>query len=228
MIDPYLFALALGGAGLAGMTLVGLHGAASDGGGGHAQDAGIAGHHEVGSAGHAGDAGGGAAAGPHSGAPGTAGASHHHGAGHHDGTAPRWSVLLSPRVLFSALLGFGAAGLALRAFLAGPLLFAAAAAAGIAFEAFLVGPAWNLLLRFGSRPALTLEHGVMDQAEAVTAFNAEGDGLVKLVVDGQVVQLLGSLSAADLASGVRVRPGDTLVVETVDASRQRCTVSRRP
>jgi hypothetical protein len=136
-------------------------------------------------------------------------------------------VLLSPRVIFSALVGFGAVGIALRAMLAGPWLFAAALAGGIAFEALLIGPVWNLLLRFGSRPALTLDHGVMDEAEAVTAFDAQGDGLVKLVVDGQVVQLLGTLAAAERAAGVRVRAGDRLVIESVDGARQRCTVSRR-
>ena len=125
------------------------------------------------------------------------------------------------------LVGFGAAGLALRALLAGPWLFGAAVAGGIAFEAVIVGPLWNLLLRFASRPAMTLEQGIMDEAEAATSFNAEGDGLVKVVVDGQVVQLLGTLSPADRASGTRVRAGDRLIIEAVDPARQRCTVSRR-
>jgi hypothetical protein len=135
--------------------------------------------------------------------------------------------LLSPRIAFSVLVGFGGVGLALRALLAGPWLFAAAVAGGIAFEAAIVGPIWNLLLRFGSEPALMLEHGIMDDAEAATSFNADGDGLVKLVLDGQVVQLLGTLSPEERATGAKVRAGDRLVIETVDTARQRCTVSRR-
>ncbi len=134
---------------------------------------------------------------------------------------------MSPRVAFSVLVGFGAIGLALRAVLGGPWLFAAAVAGGIVFEAAIVGPIWNLLLRFASQPAMTLEHGVMDEAEAATSFNADGDGLVKFVLDGQVVQLLGTLSPADRATGIRVRAGDRLIIEAVDAARQRCTVSRR-
>jgi hypothetical protein len=216
MPDLYLFSLALGGAGLAGMAVLGAHGSGAHGS--HHGDA--VGHHGH-VAGHSGHPAG------HSGHPAgyPAGGAHGHTQPEHSG--PHWGMLLSPRIAFSALAGFGAVGLALRAVLAGPWLFAAALAGGIAFEALLIGPVWNLLLRFGSRPALTLDHGVMDDAEAVTAFNADGDGLVKLVVDGQVVQLLGTLAAAEHAVGVRVRAGDRLVVESVDGGRQRCTVSRR-
>jgi hypothetical protein len=203
MFDPYVFALALGGTGLLAMAVMGAHGRA---GAGH----GHAGHHHA----------GGHHAGAHHG-------SAHHAGSHHQPGGSRWSVLLSPRVAFSVLVGFGAAGLALRAFLGGPWLFGAAVAGGIVFEAALVGPIWNLLLRFASQPAMTLEQGVMDEAEAATSFNAEGDGLVKLVLDGQVVQLLGSLSPADRATGIRVRAGDRLIIEAVDSARQRCTVSRR-
>ncbi len=205
MPDLYLFSLALGGAGLAAMAALGVHG--SGGRGAHASGSAGHGHmahgHQVGHHG-----------------PG-------HGHAHQEHAGPRWGILLSPRIIFSALVGFGAAGLALRAVLAGPWLFAAAFAGGLAFEALLIGPAWNFLLRFASEPALTLEHGIMDEAEAVTTFNAAGDGLVKLVVDGQVVQLLGTLASAERSAGVRVRAGDRLVVESVDGGRQRCTVSRR-
>jgi hypothetical protein len=221
MSDPYWFALALGGAGLAGMAAVGAYGAGTHGG----HPGGGVGHlgHGHGGTGHTGHTGHGDT-GHSSEAGGSSGTAHHPAPVHH---FPRWGVLLSPRVLFSALVGFGAVGIALRAVLAGPWLFVAALGGGIAFEALLIGPAWNLLLRFGSRPALTLDHGIMDEAEAVTAFNAQGDGLVKLVVDGQVVQLLGTLAAAERAAGVRVRAGDRLVVESVDGARQRCTVSLR-
>jgi translation initiation factor IF-1 len=67
----------------------------------------------------------------------------------------------------------------------------------------------------------------MDEAEAVTSFNAAGDGLVKLMVDGQVLQLLGSITPADRVAGVRIKAGDKVIIEAVDGARQRCTVSRR-
>ena len=215
MFDPYVFALALGGTGLLAMAVMGGHGRA---GAGHGH-AGHASHHAGGH--HGGGHGpGGHHAGSH------AGGGHPVGS-HQQSGASRWSVLLSPRIAFSVLVGFGGVGLALRALLSGPWLFAAAVAGGVAFEAAVVGPIWNLLLRFASQPALTLEHGVMDDAEAATSFNPDGDGLVKFVLDGQVVQLLGSLSAADRAAGIRVRAGDQLIIQAVDTARQRCTVSRR-
>ncbi len=209
MFDPYIYALTLGGVGLGAMAVLGLgshgHGGHGHGGHGHAH----AGH---GSGTHPQD-------------------THTHGVsdrGERAASGARWwLLLLSPRVAFSLLVGFGAAGLVLRSILAGPWLVLAAVGGAVGFEALLVRPLWNLLLRFASKPALTLDHGVMDEAEAVTAFNREGDGLVKLVVDGQVVQLLATLVDADRAAGARVRAGDRLIVEVVDSARQRCTVSRR-
>ena len=60
--------------------------------------------------------------------------------------------LLSPRVLFSLLVGFGAGGCSPRH--SASLLRVAAVLAGAArFEALLVGPLWRLLFRFESRAA---------------------------------------------------------------------------
>jgi hypothetical protein len=107
------------------------------------------------------------------------------------------------------------------------ILVGVALLGGIAFEGLLMRPLWSLASRFESDPALTLESGIMDDAEAVTGFNRQGEGLVKLDLDGQVVQLLGVLTPGERAAGVRVSAGDRLLVEAVDAARQRCTVSRR-
>ena len=60
---------------------------------------------------------------------------------------------------------------------------------------------------------------------AASGFDANGQGLVTLEVDGQVVQVLGTLRHEDRALGLRVRAGDRLRVENVDAERHRCTVS---
>ena len=66
-----------------------------------------------------------------------------------------------------------------------------------------------MLFRFESSPAATLESAIEDDARAVMGFDANGQGLVALDVDGQIVQLLATLSADDRARGVRVRSGDS-------------------
>jgi hypothetical protein len=146
-----------------------------------------------------------------------------------DGHAEHNSVLLallSPRVIFSFLLGLGTLGVVLRPFTAGPLLLAAAIAGGVAFERLLVNPLWNFMFRFASSPAVTLESAVEDEAKAVTNFDKSGCGLIALEVDGHVVQVLGTLSKTDRELGVRVRAGDSVRIEEVDADRNRCTVRR--
>jgi hypothetical protein len=159
---------------------------------------------------------------------GHSGHSHSH-VGHHQHAVAgaRWSLFLSPRIWFSLLVGFGATGLLLQQRLSGWLLLGSALLGGLVFEALLMRPVWSLTSRFASEPALTLESGIMDDAVAVTGFNRQGEGLVRLDLDGQVVQLLGVLTADERAAGVRVASGDRLLVEAVDAARQRCTVSRR-
>jgi hypothetical protein len=160
------------------------------------------------------------------------GHAHGHGPAHGHGHAPghgdwRWALtaILSPRVVATFLLGFGAIGLAARHLLGGPLLLAAAAVGGALFERLLARPLWNLIFRFESRPAATLESCVEDRARAVTGFDRNGHGLVALELDGQIVQVLATLRPADRAAGVRVRAGDSVRVEEVDAARNRCTVS---
>lgn len=132
---------------------------------------------------------------------------------------------MSPRVLFSVLLGIGTTGLLMRPVFGGPLLLAAALVGGVLFERLVVTPVWNFTLRFASKPALTLESSITDEATAVTSFDANGHGIVAIEVDGQVVQVLGRLQAADRALGARVRAGERLRIEEVDAARNRCTVS---
>jgi hypothetical protein len=140
---------------------------------------------------------------------------------------------VSPRVLFGILLGLGTAGIVLERLLqrglagqpGGALVFLLALAVGVSFERLLLTTLWNFTLRFASRPALTLETAVAGDATAVTAFDANGQGIVQLVVDGQLVQVLGTLTRQERALGHRVRAGETLRVEDVDAQRNRCRVS---
>jgi hypothetical protein len=207
-MNVYAFALTLGAVGLAAMALLGFqHGHGPGHHGGH-QNLGHSGSDHL--------------TGSHP------GHTHGHAGQHHQGHASaRWQVFLSPRIWFSGLVGFGATGLLLQQQVSGLILAGVALAGGIAFEGLLMRPLWSLASRFESDPALTLESGVMDDAEAVTGFNRQGEGLVKLDLDGQVVQLLGVLTAGERAAGVRVAAGDRLLVEAVDPARQRCTVSRR-
>jgi hypothetical protein len=136
---------------------------------------------------------------------------------------------MQPRLLFSVCLGFGTTGLLLQrvlpAALPGVVLFAAAAAGGVLFEALLVRPLWNSLFRFESNPALTLESAVAGEATAVSNFDTNGQGLISIEMDGQVVQLLGTLQSDDRAMSIRIAAGTKLRIEEVDAARNRCTVS---
>ena len=129
-----------------------------------------------------------------------------------------------PRLLFSLLVGFGVGGIA-AASLGEPLRLAAATASAVVFEAALVGPLWRFLFRFESREALTLESTIEDEGRAVTGFDANGNGLVAVDVDGQVVQLLATLAPDERARGVRIRSGDAVRIAEVDAARGRCTVT---
>lgn len=204
----YEFSLALGAAGLGIMGLSGF--------------AHTVGHHG-GHAGHAGHHGVSARAGMRGGARGAgARAGSLRGAGRVGGRA-LWA-LLSPRPLFSLLVGFGAVGSMLGPIVPGVLLLPLAVLGAGVFEFGLMRPLWNFLFRFESAPAMTLESCIGDEARAATSFDAKGNGLIALELDGQVVQVLGSLRPEDRDAGIRVRAGDPVLIDDVDAARNRCTV----
>jgi hypothetical protein len=225
-MDLYIFCVVLGAAGMAAMAFLGFTSSHSGSGGHHD----TAGHemHGVG-AGHAHSLGAG------------------HGAGHsiahahasaHDGThahaphpnADAWKThagsWLSPRVLFNVLVGFGATGLIAERIVGPFLALPIALAGGLAFETFVVRPIFNSLFRFASEPAQTLETAIMSEAKAVTGFDSRGNGLVAVELGGEVVQILGTLTAGERTAGVRVRAGEKVRIEDVDSTRNRCTVSR--
>ena len=206
-MDFYTFSLVLGAAGLVIMALQGV-------GGGHGDHAGGHGHgHEAGHAGH-----------------GHSADSHSHSQSHshsHDSVVGKflWSFA-SPRVWFSVFLGMGFAGRLMRpVFDGGVMLFIAAFGLGLIFEGALVRPIWNLAFRFASRPALTLESCVEDEATAVTSFDKNGQGIISVDLDGHVVQLLATLRADDRALGAAVRAGDRVRIADVDSARNRATVA---
>ena len=221
-MDLYGFCLALGGTGLAAMAVGGLAHFGHSGHGGHGGHVGDTAHLGHASAGHAGHGHGGHAhaAHAHTGTHSTS-----HGARDHSSQgAPNFLYsLLSPRVLFALLVGFGAGGLVATP-LGEPWRAGAAVLAAAAFEGLLVGPLWRMLFRFESAPAVTLESAIEDDARAVMGFDANGQGLIALDVDGQIVQLLATLAPDDRARGARVRSGDVVRVSSIDAARNRCTV----
>jgi len=202
-MDLYMVSLATGAVGLGIMAVGGLS---------HGGHAGHAGHSHGGHAGHAHGSQGEQGFGP--------------GLVHTPGTSAgwRWASLLSPRLFFSLMVGFGAGGIA-AAPLGEPWQFGAAFVAAAAFETLLVGPLWRFLFRFESRAAATLESAIEDEGRAVTGFDANGNGLVAVDVDGQVIQLLATLSADERARGIRIHSGDRVRIAEVDAARGRCTVT---
>ena len=122
-------------------------------------------------------------------------------------------ALLSPSVVFSLLVGAGASGLLLGRWLSEPLVAVGALAGGVLFERYVVTPIW-------SRRSLK-------SAQAATDFDAQGQGLITIELDGQLVQVLGILRADERTIGVQVRRGGRVRIEEVDAIRNRCLVSSR-
>lgn len=223
-MDFFLILFLVGFVGLATMAVIGFgHHGDHGGHGGH-------GHHDGGGLhlGH-GHVGHGHVGHGHHG--GHAHAGHGHAGHHHEGHAhdARFTLLafLSPRVIFAFALGAGAAGLIVRPLIGSVFALGIAVLAGVVFELALARPLFRLADRFVSRPALTIESALYDEAEAVTGFNAAGEGMIRLNMDGQVRQVLAVLTSAERAAGVRVRAGEKLRVEEVNAVQNKCVVSRR-
>ncbi len=211
-MNPYMFSLALGTTGLVVMALGGLghhmgHASPAPHTPGHTGPLVGHGHHDISLSSH------------------SHGHSHPSHSGAYASLGGKLWALLSPRVVCSFLVGVGASGLWLGHWLFEPLVAAGALTGGVLFERYVVTPIWNGLFRFASAPAQTLEQAVFEVARAVTDFDAQGQGLIALELDGQLIQVLGILRADERAIGVQVRRGDRVRIEEVDAVRNRCLVS---
>lgn len=236
-MDPYLSFFLVGAVGLvvmAGLGAIGGHGNhgahGHDAGGFHLHGTGAHGH------GHA-DIGFHHAPATHSNGAASGHATHgaHHGHGHnnhHHGAHGessfnlRTAMLswLSPRVLLTLSMGAGATGVLIAPLLPGEPLRAFVSLAGaVALEKIVVAPLWNVLTRFASTPARTLDSAVMEEATALANFDAQGFGLVSINLDGHEMRLLARLAPEH--DEARVRSGDVLLVESVDGARGRCVVS---
>ena len=218
-MDLYSFSLALGGAGLGVMALSGLGHAISHSGS-HADSLRAGGHTTVHGHGQTHLAG---VRGGHARGHATRGSASSRSGSSYASAMQRVWVLLSPRVVFSVFLGFGATGLVARSLAEGPR-FLVAGVGAVLLERFVVTPLWNFYMRFGSEPALSLEGCIGDEARAVTHFDERGQGLVAVELDGRVVQLLGTLRPQDREAGLRVRAGDVVWIDDVDDARNRCTI----
>ena len=131
----------------------------------------------------------------------------------------------SPIYICGAIVGFGATGTLLSPILQGWLQLAAAVVGAYVLCSFCIRPLLNGIQKWASLPAKTLSDAMLEDGTAVTDFDSQGYGLVRLHLDGQVVQLLGQLVQEE-KSGAPVRSGETLFVRSVDPARQRCVVCR--
>ncbi len=135
-------------------------------------------------------------------------------------------MAISPLDLFSLALGAGATGLLLTKVVPAQQLIWFAALGAVVFDFAIVKPLLSLMLRFVSKPSEGLEGQVASLGEAVTSFDHQGRGLVKLTLDGQLIQLLANLDASEKERGVSVTKGDRVMVIEVDPATNICKVSR--
>lgn len=134
---------------------------------------------------------------------------------------------LSPIDVMAMAMGAGALGIIGRKVFHNETTAALMAVAGaIIIDIAIVRPIFSVLLRFASSPSFGLEGTISQLAEAATAFDNRGRGLIKLTLDGQTSQVLATLEPGELSSGIQVKKGDSLVVLEVDATRNICRVSR--
>lgn len=158
----------------------------------------------------------------------------HAGHCHATGQAPAHSThkgpsmfIPSPLDIFSLVLGAGATGVFLGDRLESRLTILAAIVGALFFNFLIVRPIMGVLMRFASKPSEGLEGALATVGEAASKFDSQGQGLVKLTIDGQVVQLLGILDSTEADRKEPVLPGDPLLVVNVDATRNRCRVIRQ-
>jgi hypothetical protein len=124
--------------------------------------------------------------------------------------------VFSPLGIFSLCLGAGAAGMLTNRWWWAVL-------GGLLFWKLVIEPLQELLLRFASDPAKNLEGACATEAVTLSRFDASGQGMVRLTVDGQVRRVLAKLSEGEAAE---ITVGEKLVVVDVDTKRNTCRVAR--
>jgi hypothetical protein len=151
----------------------------------------------------------------------------HQTAGHHTeaNSILWWLAWFSPIYLCGTIIGFGLTGTLVSALLRGWPRFALALGGAFLLRQFCIKPLIAAVTNWASLPAKTLDDAVLETGTAATNFDHQGFGMVRLRLDGQVVQLLGQLAPEDQA-GPRVVSGEPLFIRSVDPGRQRCVVCR--
>jgi hypothetical protein len=128
--------------------------------------------------------------------------------------------------LFSLCFGAGIAGMLAMGHVDAAMLTTVAVVGALVFCLGVTRPLVGVMMRFASTPSEGLEGTVALTAEAMTKFDAKGQGLVCVKMEGQLVQLLGRLSAEDLEHGTHVHKGEQVVVTEVDSKKGTCIVTR--
>lgn len=143
-------------------------------------------------------------------------------------TGPHWllSYIPSPLDIFSICFGAGAVGSLMQARYPQTVATIGAIVGGLVLNYLVIRPLFRIGLRFESTPTSGLEGLVAFTGHAITNFDASGRGLVKLTLDGQLVQLLATLEQDEQQKGVKVRKGDEIVVTQVNARTNTCCVTR--
>ncbi len=136
-----------------------------------------------------------------------------------------WAI--SPFDVLAFCTGAGAVGEVLRQQGIAPTTTLIAAIFGaLVFDFGLAKPLLGALLKFESRQSEGLEGSVAQRVEAISRFDAQGRGLVRVALDGQLVQVLAHLDPEERARGVVVAKGDPLLVVDIDAAQNTCRVTR--
>jgi len=135
-------------------------------------------------------------------------------------------MTVSPLDIFMLAGGAGLTGIVLSHWLAANVVAACACVGAVAFDFAVVRPILGLLLHFASNPAENLEGSVASTATALTRFDSQGRGLIRLTIDGQSSQLLATLDPSERQAGVSVGKGDLVLITEVDSARNICHVSR--
>ena len=136
----------------------------------------------------------------------------------------KFLLAISPIDIFAVCLGIGAAGLLLPKSLSTTLVLVVDLLVGLVFDLAFLKPILNFAMRFVSTPSDGLEGMVAKFATSVSNFDSRGRGLVSLVIDAEVKQLLATLEENE--RGTAVKKGEQLIVTGVDARRNTCSVSR--
>ena len=126
--------------------------------------------------------------------------------------------------IFAVCLGVGATGLLLPKTLAVNIVLLVAILIGLAFDIIFLKPIFNFALRFVSIPSEGLEGTVTKTATAVTKFDNEGRGLVRIILDAEEKQRLAILD--ENTAGEPVLKGEELRITAIDSTKNTCHVSR--